>query len=101
MHRKPKALVHADALAAVEQSIVDALLDIVEGLSAKAREGDVKAAVYLCDRILGRVAGTVTAPAEGRQAPYSENDHRLEATEREKDTDLRRLLAGCGAMGRG
>jgi hypothetical protein len=97
MNTKPKTLRYAEALAAVEQCIVDALPEIVDGLIARAREGDTKAAVYLCDRILGRVAGSTVPPADDRRTPYSEDAFLLDQQEREKDNAMRRLLAGFGA----
>ena len=57
MSLKPRTLKYADALQAIEQRIVDALPEIVDGLIARAKDGDAKAAVYLCDRILGRTTG--------------------------------------------
>ena len=97
MDAKPKTLLYRDALAAVEQRIVDALPDIIDGLIARAREGDTKAAVYLCDRILGRVAGSAMPPADDRREPYTEDAFRLDQQEREESNEMRRLLAGSGA----
>jgi hypothetical protein len=97
MTPSPKILLYRDALTAVEQRIVDALPDIVDGLLAKAKEGDTKAAVYLCDRILGRVAGSTTAPVEDRKAPFTEDDFLLDQREREKRKGVRRMVAGFGA----
>ena len=97
MDAKPKTLLYREALAAVEQRIVDALPDIIDGLIARAREGDTKAAVYLCDRILGRVAGSALPPADDRRVPYTEDAFRLDQQEREESNDMRRLLAGLGA----
>ena len=94
MMTKPKTLLYGEALATVEQRIVDALPDIVEALIARAREGDTKAAVYLCDRILGRVAASKAAPVEDRRAPYTEDDFRLDEEDREVS---RGLFAGFGA----
>jgi hypothetical protein len=97
MNTKPKALRYADAFATVEQQIVDALPAIIDGLIARAREGDTKAAVYLCDRILGRVAGSTVPPADDRRAPFTDDDFLLEQKEQEEDKSLRRMLAGFGA----
>jgi hypothetical protein len=47
MTPRPKTLLYRDALVAVEQRIVEALPEVVDGLIARAREGDTKAAVYL------------------------------------------------------
>ena len=58
--------------------LFDALPDIIDGLIARAREGDTKAAVYLCDRILGRVAGSAMPPADDRREPYTEDAFRLD-----------------------
>ena len=57
MSPKPRTLKYAEALQAVEQRVVDALPDIIDGLIDRAKDGDIKAAVYLCDRILGRTPG--------------------------------------------
>jgi hypothetical protein len=97
MTPKPKTLLYRDALAVVEQRIVDALPEIVDGLIARAKEGDVKVAVYLADRILGRVAGSAVPPADDRRAPFTDDDFLLEQKEQEKDKSLRRVLAGFGA----
>jgi hypothetical protein len=72
MNDRPKALRFGDALAAVEQQVVDALPEIIDGLIARAKGGDTKAAVYLCDRIMGRAVGSKEAPADDRELPYSE-----------------------------
>jgi hypothetical protein len=97
MTSKPKALLYRDALAAVEQRIVDALPDIIDGLIAQAKEGDANAAIYLCDRIMGRVAGSVSAPADDRRAPYTDDAFRLDAEKLEENDAFRRLLGGLGA----
>jgi hypothetical protein len=97
---KPKALLFRDALATAEQRIVDALPDIIDGLINRARDGDLKAAVYLCDRILGRVAGSAVSPANDRRAPYTEEDFQLERHERDRQDGTRRLIAGFGASKR-
>jgi len=97
MSPKPRTLKYADALQAVEQRIVDALPGIIDALIGRAKDGDVKAAAYLCDRILGRTAGAKVAPADDRDAPYTEAAFELDQRAREGDDDLRRLLAGSGA----
>jgi hypothetical protein len=97
MTPKPKTLLYHDVLAAVEQRIVDALPEIVDGLIARAKEGDVKAAVYLADRILGRVAGSAVPPADDRRAPFTDDDFLLKQKEQEENKSLRRMLAGFGA----
>jgi Hsp70 protein len=56
-----------------------------------------EAAVYLCDGILGRLAGSATAPAEERRAPFTEDDFLLDHREREKRKGVRRMVAGFGA----
>ena len=45
MNPKPRTLKYAEALQAVEQRIVDALPEIIDGLIGRAKEGDVKAAL--------------------------------------------------------
>jgi hypothetical protein len=97
MTPKPKTLLYRDALAAVEQRIVEALPEIVDGLIARAKEGDVKAAVYLADRILGRVAGSAVPPADDRRVPFTDDDFLLEQKEQERSNTMRRMLAGFGA----
>ena len=69
MSTRPKTLRYREALDAAEQRIVDALPEIIDGLIARAKAGNSKAAVYLCDRILGKSAGAKTAPADDRQRP--------------------------------
>ena len=101
MTTRPKTLRYREALDAAEQRIVDALPEIIDGLIIRAKEGDAKAAVYLCDRILGKTAGTKTAPADDRQAPYTEADFEEDEQEREDHRDLFAFLkrkeqpAGC------
>jgi hypothetical protein len=97
MNEKPKTLLYRDTLATIEQRIVDALPEIIDGLVARAKGGDAKAAVYLCDRILGRVAGAAIAPANDQRFPYTEDDFRLDQQDREEKAQFRRLLAGTGA----
>jgi hypothetical protein len=97
MSPKPKTLKYAEALERAEQRIVDALPEIIDGLISRAKDGDTKAAVYLCDRILGRTAGAKVAPADDREASYTEAAFELDQQERESDNGLRRLLAGNGA----
>ena len=97
MDARPKTLLYAEAMASVERRIVEALPEIIDGLIARARGGDVKAAVYLCDRILGRVAGSATAPADDRRAPYTEEAFALDQEERKSEDDMRQFIARLGA----
>ena len=97
MSPKPRTLKYADALEAVEQRVVNALPEIIDGLIARATDGDTKAAAYLCDRILGRAAGAKVAPADDRDPPYSEDAYLLDVEEREDYIALRRTLSGSGA----
>jgi hypothetical protein len=90
-----KILLHRDVLATVEQRIVDALPDIIDGLIARAKEGDTKAASYLCDRILGQAAGSTVPPADDRRVPYTQDAFLLDQQEQQEDNALRRILAGC------
>ena len=94
---QPRSLRYADTLQAVEQRIVDALPEIIDALIARAKAGDLKAAIYLADRILGRTAGAKIAPAEDREPPYDEAAFELDQQEREGDDDIRRLFTGSGA----
>lgn len=57
----------------VEQRIVDALFEIIDGLIGRAKEGDAKAAIYLCDRILGKTTGAKVAPAARKTGRYSQS----------------------------
>ena len=97
MSEKPRTLRYAESLQAVEQRVVDALPDIVDGLIRRAKVGDVKAAIYLCDRILGRSAGAKVAPADDRDPPYTEAAFELDQEEREEDNSLRRMMSLSGA----
>jgi len=94
--RKPKALAFADTAALVEEKIAAALPDITDALIEQAKKGDLGAARYLCDRILGRVAAVETAPAEDRRLPFNEEDVQIEEMQRESDRNLARLIAGHG-----
>ncbi|MBV8314256.1 MAG: hypothetical protein JOZ53_04915, partial [Planctomycetaceae bacterium] len=67
-------------------------------LIARAQAGDAKAAVYLCDRILGRAAGSAVAPADDRQAPYTEGAFLLDQQDKGESDDMRRQLGGFGAI---
>jgi hypothetical protein len=82
---KPRTLTYAEALQAVEQRIVDALPDIIGGLIDRAKEGDLRAATYDCDRILGRTTGAKVAPADDRAPPFTEAAFELDEQEREED----------------
>ncbi|MGA2701727.1 MAG: hypothetical protein ABSH35_11610 [Isosphaeraceae bacterium] len=66
MSTRPKTLRYREALDAAEQRIVDALPEIIDGLIARAKEGDGKAAVYLCDRILGPFKSAPASQATDR-----------------------------------
>jgi hypothetical protein len=97
MSPKPRTLKYADSLQAIEQRVVDALPDIVDALIRRAKVGDVKAAIYLCDRILGRSAGAKVAPADDREPPYTEAAFELDQEEQEEDNSLRRMMSLSGA----
>jgi hypothetical protein len=92
MDMQPKALRYTGDLAAVERRIVDALPEIIDGLIARAKEGDTKAALYLVDRVLGKTVGAKIAPADDRKPPYSEEDYEIDRQSNESDRDMRRLL---------
>jgi hypothetical protein len=98
MSVKPRTLKYAEALQAVEQRIVDALPHIIDGLIKVAKDGDTKAAVYLCVRILGRTAGAKVSPADDRHIPYAEGAFELDQQVRERNEDMARFLAGIGAQ---
>jgi hypothetical protein len=97
---QPRTLKYAETLQAVEQRIVEALPEIIDALIGRAKDGDLKAAAYLADRILGRSAGAKIAPDDDREPPYDQAAFRLDQREREEDDDLRRLLARTGARKR-
>jgi hypothetical protein len=99
MNPKPRTLKYAEALQAVEQRIVDSLPEIIENLISRAKDGDTKAAIYLCDRILGRTAGSKLAPADDREPPYNEAAFELDQQEREEEAEHRRLVSGLFGTG--
>ena len=94
---KPRTLKYAETLQAVEQRIVEALPEIIDALIGRAKAGDLKAATYLADRILGRTAGAKVAPADDRERPYDQAAYELDEQEREEEHDIRRILAVSGA----
>ena len=91
---KPKTLKYAATMETIEQRIVEALPEIADALIKRAKEGDLRAATYLVDRILGKAAGTVHAPAEDKRPPYSEEAFARELEEEESDFDIEKLLRG-------
>jgi hypothetical protein len=97
MSQKPRMLKYAEALEAAEQRAVYALPDIIDRLIKRALDGDIKAAFYLCDRILGRSAGANVAPADDREPPYTEAAFELDQEEREEDNVFRRMMSLNGA----
>ena len=97
MSPKPPTLKYADTLQAVKQRVVDVLPEIIDALIGRAKAGDLKAAIYLADRILGRTAGAKIAPADDREAPYDEAAFELDQQDREEDNDIRRMFAVAGA----
>ena len=97
MSEKPRTLRYAEAVQAVEQRVVDALPDIVDGLIRRAKGGDVKAAIYLCDRIFGRSPGAKVARADDRETPYTEAAFELDQDEQEEDNIFRRMMSTSGA----
>jgi hypothetical protein len=94
--RKPKALLHQATAAAVESKIADALPEIVDQLIVSAKGGDVAAARYLVDRLLGRVPALPAVPAEDTRQPFLEEDAEIAAAERESSRSMGRLLSGLG-----
>jgi hypothetical protein len=99
MSSRPKTLRYRDALDAAEQRIVNALPEIIDGLIACARDGDLKASTYLLDRILGKAAGATTAPVDDRLAPYTEEDFKEDEQEREEHRRLFGVLQSRHASG--
>ncbi len=90
--RKPKALHYAQLAAEVEEQIAAALPDIIGGLIEAAKKGDLGAARYLCDRILGRVASVELPPAEDRRLPFTEEDAERELRTKERSDELGDLI---------
>jgi hypothetical protein len=99
MRNMPKAHLYCDIIESVEQRIVDALPDIIDGLIDRARLGDVKVAPYLCDRILGRAAVMAYAPGNDNSKPYTEDDFLFTLQEHEDGKARFRLNRGSGANG--
>jgi hypothetical protein len=97
MSAKPRTLKYAEALEVVEQRTVDALPDIIDLLIKRALDGDIKAAFYLCDRILGKTAGANVAPADDREPPFTEAAFELDQGEQEEDNAFRRMMSPNGA----
>ncbi|MCX6358404.1 MAG: hypothetical protein NT029_01240 [Armatimonadetes bacterium] len=71
--RPPKSMRFADVRALVDERIAAALPDITDTLIAAAKAGDLGAARYLHDRILGRTALMEVAPADAED-PYIDAD---------------------------
>jgi hypothetical protein len=97
MSSKPRTLKYAEALQATEQRVVDALPEIVDRLIKRALDGDIKAAIYLCDRIMGKTTGAKVAPADDREPPYTEAAFELDQEEHEEDNVFRRMMSLNGA----
>lgn len=77
--RPPKALRYADTAALVEERIAAALPDITDALIGAAKRGDLGAARYLTDRILGRVASLEAPPADDRRQEFTEAEAAIDA----------------------
>lgn len=92
MSTQPKTLRYRQALDAAEKQIVDALPEIIDGLIAKAKDGDSNAAAYLCDRILGKTTLAKTAPSDDREAPYSVEDFRADEEDREEKRQMQGMF---------
>jgi hypothetical protein len=50
------------AFQSIEQRVVDALPEIADALIQHAKDGDLRAAIYLVDRIFGKSAGRTLRP---------------------------------------
>ena len=83
--RRPKALKYKDHANAIEKMIVDALPEVVGKLVSMAKDGDVRAARYLVDRIHGRPARLAAAPAMDTALPYTHADYE-DALKRRQDS---------------
>jgi hypothetical protein len=88
MSEKPKILLYRETLASIEQRIVDALPEIVEGVISRAKSGNAKAAMYLLDRIMGRATSLKSAPIEDQSVPYTEEDYRCDREQRDLINEL-------------
>jgi hypothetical protein len=97
MTPRPRTLKYAETLQAVDGRVVEALPEIIDALLGRAKAGDLTAAIYLADRILGRTAGAKVAPADDRERPYDDAAFELDEREREEDNDIRRMFAVSGA----
>lgn len=86
-----KGLRYVDALNADEARIAAALPGLIDGLISRARAGDTRAAIYLCDRVMGRV-GPPGPRADGPRIAIPDEDARERLRER-----LEQLGAGRGA----
>jgi len=75
--RKPLIIQHPEKTDALEQRILDALPGVIDKLIAMAKDGDVRAARYLVDRILGRVP-IVHAPVVVEDEPEVDVDDEAE-----------------------
>ena len=75
LDRRPKCLRYGEHANAVEKMIVDALPEIVGKLVSMAKEGNVAAARYLVNRILGRPARLAAAPSTDTALPYTDADY--------------------------
>jgi hypothetical protein len=78
-----QALRFAQEANAAEQMIVDALPTIITKLVSMAKDGNIAAARYLVDRILGRVSRLPSPPAV---------DHAITHTHRSAPVDIRTNL---------
>jgi len=72
--RKPKAATYAAQVSVIEQTIVDALPAIVDKVIQMAKDGDLKAAHYLIDRVLGRVTLLPAPPSMADCTPAASVD---------------------------
>jgi len=68
---KPKAFVYGPQVDVIEQTIVDALPKVVNKIVEMAMDGNLAAAKYLVDRILGRPYRPASPPADDRRMPYN------------------------------
>ena len=79
-----------------KRGTVHALPEIIDALIGRAKGGDLKAAAYLCDRIMGRTVEAKVAPADDREPPYTEAAFER-AQQDWEDDDIGQILAGFGA----
>jgi len=90
----PKALRYAEKARAAEQILVAAKPEIMTKLVTMAKEGNIAAARYLCDRLNGSPARRTMAAVDDQTLPYTNRDwgNAKYHEERKRETFLRELF---------